>query len=243
MILRDGIFYASLLQEQPVIHGFTTRRWGNLGFGKNPGDPDVIANRKALWEKLGLADRIQIQPRQIHSVIIIHELEFVPGIAADGVFGNSPQNVFSVLTADCVPILLYHADGIVGTLHAGWRGLYDGIIPTALSRLPQQIYAALGPAIGSCCYEVGEDLATKFEQKFGDAIVVRSGEKPRLDLVQIAILQLLESGVEQMEAAHLCTACHPDLFFSYRRDGSSGRIMSFIGLTTETQRHGGITEF
>ncbi|HEY4492000.1 MAG TPA: laccase domain-containing protein, partial [Acidobacteriota bacterium] len=65
---------------------------------------------------------------------------------------------------------------------------------------------------------------------FGEPVVVHSAGKPRLDLIQVAILQLLESGVEEMEAAHLCTACHPDLFFSYRRDGSSGRMMSFIGL-------------
>ena len=230
MFLRDGILYASLLEGRPLVHGFTTRRWGNLGFGKNPGDPDVIANRKALWEKLGLSNRLPIQPRQIHSDLFIHESEFVPGAAADGVYGSSPQNIFSVLTADCVPILLYHPDGIVGTLHAGWRGLYNDIIPKALTKLPSQTSALLGPAIGSCCYEVGKDLAADFQQKFGEPVVVHSAGKPRLDLIQVAILQLLESGVEEMEAAHLCTACHPDLFFSYRRDGSSGRMMSFIGL-------------
>jgi copper oxidase (laccase) domain-containing protein len=80
-----------------------------------------------------------------------------------------------------------------------------------------------------CCYEVSEDLAADFARKFGEEFIDRSKTKPHLDLVSVAIQQMMNDGAEEIEAAHLCTKCHPELFFSYRRDGSSGRQMAFIG--------------
>src|SRR5439155_17831875 len=102
------------------------------------------------------------------------------------------------------------------------------IIPNAMERFGSDAIAVIGPAIGVCCYEIGEDLASQFEAKFGKKFIVRRDAKPHLDLVAIATQQLERSEVAELEAAHLCTFCHPDLFFSYRRDGSSGRQMSFI---------------
>ena len=135
------------------------------------------------------------------------------------------------MTADCIPLLIYHPDGLVAVIHAGWRGLYSEIIEKTLARLPKGVFAAAGPSIGPCCYEVDEDLAAQFEKKFGAEAVVRNpGAKPHLDLRAVAIRQLQYAKVEDMEISHLCTFCHPDLFFSYRRDGSSGRMMALICL-------------
>jgi copper oxidase (laccase) domain-containing protein len=100
-----------------------------------------------------------------------------------------------------------------------------------MAQVPRGALAAVGPAIGVCCYEIDEDLAGQFERKFGEDVVVRENEKkPHLDLVAVAAQQLQEAEIDEMELSHLCTACHPELFFSFRRDGSSGRQMSFIGL-------------
>lgn len=231
MILRNGIFYADLLSDLPVIHGFTTRAWGNLGYGKIPGDPEVTAGRKKLFDSLSLKDRNHVQPRQIHSGRCIRADEFQSGIEADAEYSGFRQDLLSVLTADCVPILMYHPDGLVAAVHAGWRGLKNGIIPNTLAQLPAGPVAAIGPAIGPCCYEVNEDLSEYFRQAYGsDVIHAIEGNKPRIDLVAVATLQLRQAGVREIEISHLCTFCHPDLFFSYRRDGSSGRMMSFIGL-------------
>jgi hypothetical protein len=230
MLLKEGIFHSELLAAQPVVHGFTTRAFGNLGFGKNPGDPVVLKNRECFFQQTGLSDRTHIQPKQVHSDRAVSTLSFYPGYEADAVFSRDPQHLLSVLTADCVPILLYFPAGFVAAIHAGWRGFYHDIIPKTLDRLPREAIAAVGPAIGPCCYEVGNDLASDFEEKFGTEAVDKSHEKPHLDLIQAAIQQLTACGVGEIDAARLCTHCHPDLFFSFRRDGSSGRQMSFITL-------------
>jgi hypothetical protein len=231
MILRNGIFFSTVLEDAPVIDGFTTRQWGNLGFGKKPGDPEVITNRAKLFDHMQLNGRALVQPKQVHSDRCLPAAEFVPGIEADAVYGASSRHLFSVLTADCVPVLLYHPDGMVAVVHAGWRGLYGEILPNTLARLPAYPVAVIGPAIGSCCYEVSPQMAADFAAKFGNEVIEAGRENgPHLNLVRTAILQLQKAGVEEIEAAHLCTACHPDLFFSYRRDGSSGRMMAFIGL-------------
>jgi polyphenol oxidase len=227
MLLKDGIFRSDLI---PILHGFTTREWGNLGYGKNPTDPDVTANRSRLFDVLNVRDRIHVQPKQVHSATVIDANQFVAGQEGDAVFSNSSQHLLSVLTADCIPILFYHPDGVVAATHAGWRGLLNEIIPATLKVLPKNPVAVLGPAIGRCCYEVSESLAKDFADQFGESVVDRTYEKPHLDLVRSAILQLEQGGVSQFEAAHFCTFCHPELFFSYRRDGSSGRQMSYIAL-------------
>lgn len=231
MQLRNGILSSTLFEDLGIPHGFTTRAWGNLGFGKKPGDPEVIANRKKLFESEHLVERRLIQPKQIHSSHFVSAPDFIPGMEADAAYCDAPGYLLSVLTADCLPLLVYHPEGWVAAIHAGWRGLYDGIIPATLAQLPEQTWVAMGPSIGPCCYEVSQELADRFVDRFG-ADIVQSGAtgKPHLDLQQVAMLQLDQSKVAEIDLAHFCTACHPDLFFSYRRDGSSGRMMSFIGL-------------
>jgi YfiH family protein len=231
MELRNGILSSTLFEVRAIPHGFTTRAWGNLGFGNEPGDPEVIANRKKLFESENLTDRKLIQPRQVHSIRSVSAPDFIPGMEADAVYCDAPGYLLSVLTADCLPLLVYHPEGFAAAIHAGWRGLYDAIIPETLRQLPEGSKVVIGPSIGPCCYEVSHEMANNFANKFGEAVVQRNeSDKPHLDLQTIAILQLETSNVDELEVSHLCTSCHPELFFSYRRDGSSGRMMSFIGL-------------
>ena len=231
MQLRNGILSSPLFETSGIPHGFTTRSWGNLGFGQKPGDPEVIANRKKLFETEHLTDRRLIQPKQVHSNRFVSAPDFVPGIEADAVYCDAPGYLLSVLTADCLPLLVYHPEGVIAAIHAGWRGLYDEIIPATLAGLPDQVKVAVGPAIGPCCYEVSDTLAQQFANKFGaDVIEPGPSGKPHLNLQSVAVLQLQQSNVAEIDLAHFCTSCHPDLFFSFRRDGSSGRQMSFISL-------------
>ena len=105
-------------------------------------------------------------------------------------------------------------------LHVGWRGLLAGIVQSGASALGGTLAAAIGPGIGPCCYEVGEEVAAPFRERFGDD-VVRDG---RLDLWTAAERALRAAGVEDVHRTDLCTCCNPELFFSHRRDdGRTGR--------------------
>jgi purine-nucleoside/S-methyl-5'-thioadenosine phosphorylase / adenosine deaminase len=230
MILRGNFLQSELFAQFPVVHGFTLRGAGNLGFGKNSGDPEVIKNREELFRELGVSNRIHVQPKQIHSPESIHAAQFRSGMAADGIYTDTNRHLVSILTADCLPLLAYHSEGVVAAIHAGWRGLFENVIPNTLAKLPANPSVAVGPAIGVCCYEVGEDLAEQFQAKFGNDVVERTKPKPHLNLPLVALRQLQQAGVEDFEVAHLCTYCHSDLFYSFRREGSAGRMMSFIGL-------------
>ncbi len=149
--------------------------------------------------------------------------------------------MLGILTADCVPILIADADGkAVGAAHAGWRGTAARIAETAVLRLiekfriePQKLTAAIGPHIGPCCYEIGEEVASEISD---DAVILRRSDwsKPHLDLAGANRRQLLRAGIpeERIEASSLCTKCREDLFHSYRRDGKRmGHMLSVIGIT------------
>jgi YfiH family protein len=152
--------------------------------------------------------------------------------------------VLTIRVADCVPLLIADRQtGAVAAVHAGWRGTARGIVARAVARLqrtfgsnPENLVAGLGPSIGPCCYQVGSEL----EQAFSDAgwsddararCFVHDRDT-RLDLWSANADQLREAGVpaDSIHIAGLCTACHPDLFDSYRRDGAgTGRLVGFIG--------------
>ncbi len=135
------------------------------------------------------------------------------------------------LSADCLPIALVRVDGsrpAVAVLHAGWRGLLAGIAAAGKRALGEgPVAAAIGPGIGPCCYEVGEEVARPFRERFGEDIV-RSG---RLDLWQSAERALRAAGVEDVHRFDRCTACEPEAFFSHRRDaGRTGRqgVLAYV---------------
>jgi len=142
----------------------------------------------------------------------------------DGLWSNEPGQGMMLLTADCLPLALARANGsapALAILHVGWRGLLAGIVERGAEALGGgRLTAAIGPGIGPCCYEVGEEVADSFRAAFGDGIVQES----RLDLWSAAEQALRAAGCEEVERTDLCTYCHPDRFFSHRRDhGRTGR--------------------
>jgi hypothetical protein len=142
----------------------------------------------------------------------------------DGLWSDEPGRAMLLLTADCMPIALARGDDetpAVGILHAGWRGLLAGIVAAGVRAVGARgLAAAIGPSIGPCCYEVGEEVATPFRQAFGDD-VARGGT---LDLWTAAERALRAAGVQHVQRLDICTSCHGERFFSHRRDaGKTGR--------------------
>jgi YfiH family protein len=169
------------------------------------------------------------QKTQVHSADLCEVTERGQTCgSADGLYSRSPEIPITVGHADCVPILLARRDGgMVAALHGGWRGIFAGIISAFGSRLaalgetaPQWV-AAVGPAIGPCCYEVDEELTVRFEARFPHipASVVRP-EFRRLDLAAIADHELKELGIAQVQKLSMCTHCN-------RADDSSFRFRSY----------------
>ncbi|MCH8017185.1 MAG: polyphenol oxidase family protein, partial [Acidobacteria bacterium] len=140
-----------------------------------------------------------------------------------------------VRTADCLPILVLLAEKKqVCVLHTGWRGTRDRITREGVSRFleatqasPQQLIAAMGPCIRKCCYEVGPEVRNQYAQSGHDLDRCFSG--PQLDLVEANSAQLQELGVTRILDSKMCTACRTDLFYSYRREGETGRMWLLAG--------------
>ena len=158
----------------------------------------------------------------------------------DALITDQKGMVLTILTADCVPILLYdEIKGVVAAVHAGWKGTKANIVAKTVLKMqkvfgsdPQDIVAGVAPSIGRCCYEVGEDVARHFfDTPEG---FTKKGEKFMLDLPYINKYQLLDAGLKEshIEMSGVCTACEVEHYFSYRKEqGCSGRFMSMIGMS------------
>jgi hypothetical protein len=192
-----------------------------------------------------LAGRVEprmpvLLPRQVHGTRVALADPTWTGEEADGLVTASSGTVVGVVTADCVPILLVaERQRVAAAVHAGWRGAAAGIVAAALAQMrrafgvePSDVEASLGPAIGPCCYEVGDEVREAFERRSGS--VTRpswSGRTGRIVLdLRGAIRLLLDAeGVRRTDLIGPCTRCAPE-FCSYRRDGATaGRQLSFIG--------------
>jgi purine-nucleoside/S-methyl-5'-thioadenosine phosphorylase / adenosine deaminase len=212
---------------------FTTRLGGvsegpyaSLNLGRQSGDDveRVDENRRIACEAVG-ADAASLALNfQVHSARVRQAEPATRGERADGLWTDEPGLPILALAADCLPIVLARVDGsrpAVAVLHAGWRGLLEGIVASGVAALGGPALAtAIGPGIGPCCYEVGEEVAAPFRVRFGDDIVRES----RLDLWTSAERALRAAGVERVDRFDRCTACEPETFFSHRRDrGRTGR--------------------
>jgi YfiH family protein len=164
----------------------------------------------------------------------------------DAIVTNQPNLLLSIQTADCVPVLfLDEVRRVIAVAHAGWRGTVAGIVTKTLQVMqdrfrchPRTIRVAIGPSIGACCYEVDGAVLTPLKRAFPSWSGVVDGEsrsRAYLDLRGLNRWQLEAAGVNpsRIETVNLCTACRPELFYSYRRDGKgTGRMTSGIGLTS-----------
>ncbi len=210
---------------------------------------EIIANRRNLARQLSVDETsVFVTANQTHSshVCIIDKKEMQGWERledavedCDALLTDQENVIVGILTADCVPILLYDpVRRVVAAVHAGWRGTEGEIVIKTVGAMkhrfgtdPSDILAGVAPAIGKCCYEVGEDVASHFSA-YPDAID-RLGEKSMIDLSAINKIQMISAGIleEHIEMSGICTACEVETFFSYRREqGCSGRFMSMIGL-------------
>lgn len=202
----------------------------NLGLLTEDAEDAVAENRLRLAAALGFAPEQVVFARQVHGTRLIEGADPSRGsfvldsrtkeprdvVAADGHVVREPGLVPLVFVADCLPVAL-HGPGGVAMVHAGWRGLAGGILAAAAEAVGAT-RAAVGPGIGPCCYEVGEEVLAAFAG-LGD---VADGRM--LDLPEVARRLLARAGVDEVESAGLCTSCEADLFFSHRRDdGLTGR--------------------
>ena len=206
-------------------------------------DPLVQMNRIRFVAAAGAVGWPVLKLKQVHSGIVrVMDDTSAAGEAVEGdaAITSLTGVLLSVQTADCVPILLAdsHARAIA-VVHAGWRGTAAHIVETTVAELrqhyqvdPQDVVAAIGPHIGVCCYEIGEEVV----EAIGDnSAIERRPEwpKPHLNLGEVNRRQLSSAGIPeaQIEISSLCTRCREDLFFSYRRDGArTGHMLSIIGV-------------
>ena len=184
---------------------------------------------------------------QVHGtdVLAIDRRTAVASGSYDAIVTNQPGVLVAIETADCVPILLLDPSrGVYAAVHAGWRGTLGSIVEKTIAVMQSRfgchvrsIRAAIGPSIGVCCYEVNGTVLAPLKRGFpfwADVVENVKGTKAHLDLRGFNRRQLEGAGIspDRIETVNLCTACHPDLFYSYRRDGArTGRMMSGIGLT------------
>jgi polyphenol oxidase len=195
-------------------------------------EPDrVRENRQRLASSLGRNPEGVVMGRQVHGTELReHEAPQEPRVYAEVV--RSPDEVDAqatsnadltplVMVADCLPVAVVGSGG-VAMAHCGWRGLAGGIIAEAASTVDAEA-AVIGPGIGPCCYEVGDEVRSEFEDLGG----VARGRM--LDLTAVATVLLARAGVTDLESSGLCTSCNPELFYSHRRDGErTGRQAGLV---------------
>jgi YfiH family protein len=219
--------------------GFSQGHFESLNLGLLTGDdrPTVIRNRHRLADTAGVAPENVAMGWQVHGTEIKEWEGPDPDTAfldpqgghlkVDGHITRTPDLAALVLVADCLPVAIA-GDGTVAMLHCGWRGLAGGLIAQATARMGATagFAAAVGPGIGACCYEVGDEVLAAFADLDGVA------DGRMLNLRAIAERQLRAAGIEQVEQVDYCTSCHPELFFSHRRDnGVTGRQGGMAWLT------------
>ncbi len=208
--------------------GISEGPYASLNLGRMTGDnvERVDENRRLLCAEIDVdAARLTLN-RQVHSTLVHRAEPGVRGEPGDGLWTDEPGQPILAMTADCLPIALARADGqpAVAVVHAGWRGLLAGIVRVGAEALGGRLHAAIGPAIGPCCYEVGEEVSKPFAEAFGSDVV--RGRK--LDLWSAAERALVAAGVEDVVRTDLCTFCNPDRFFSHRRTGKPRGVQGVI---------------
>ncbi|MGB6386281.1 MAG: peptidoglycan editing factor PgeF, partial [Terriglobales bacterium] len=269
--------------------GGVSRAYGgnalNLGFTQHDSRTTVERNRELFLKELDVANGHKSWPlislRQIHSDLIFHvdreadrdRIDGMPEqlLAGDGIITDTPGLLVTVQTADCLPVILVDRKRrAVGVFHAGWRGTVKRIVEKGVGEMrkhfksdPRNIIAAIGPGIRGCCYDVGEEVRTKFEAQFAYAsslfreikesdpvrekypLLFLTARAPGhselpvklfLDLVEANRRQLLDAGVlaRNIDTTSPCTACHTELLFSFRAEkGVTGRMMAAAGIRAD----------
>lgn len=209
----------------------------NLGSHVKDNPVHVAQNRQLLSQFLPSEP---VWLNQIHGINVVDAAQTDGVPDADASFTNHKNVVCVTMTADCLPILVCDTAGtLVASIHAGWRSLCDGVIEATIAKLPAKpanLMAWLGPAIGSNAFEVGSDVREQFIAKDAKAVLAfkKHGEKYLADIYQIATQRLNNLGVTQIygggQSENWCTFTDEKRFFSFRRDGVTGRMATLIWL-------------
>ncbi|OAJ95966.1 peptidoglycan editing factor PgeF [Vibrio bivalvicida] len=217
------------------VDGFSTGVYQGLNLGMHVGDEisKVEQNRQWLIEQAKLPSA-PVWLNQTHSSVV-EEIKAPTALVldADGVFTQSSGVVCSAMTADCLPVLLTNVQGTqVAAVHAGWRGLASGIVENALEKFDGEVMAWIGPAIGSQVFEVGKDVVDAFVSVDTGAMAAFAPRELQgkwlADMNQLITQRLQRAGVSQVYYSNLCTYSDAERFYSYRRDGVTGRQATFI---------------
>ena len=217
------------------VGGFSTAPYQGLNLGAHVGDDLSIVEKNRDW--LAQEAKMPSAPiwlNQTHSTVVAQVSDPITQVLdADGVFTSASQVVCSAMTADCLPVLLTNTQGTqVAAVHAGWRGLANGIVENALELFSGEVMAWLGPAIGPQAFEVGDDVLqafVDFDSQAHQAFTPRDVEGKWLaDMSKLATQRLNKLGIAQVFDSGLCTFQHKEDFYSYRRDGVTGRQATFI---------------
>lgn len=217
--------------------GISTGPYAALNLGNHVGDdPQNVAANRAL-----LGQHVPMEPlwlTQVHGTTVVNAACTCPHAEADASIARITHRICAIMTADCLPVLFCDIKGTaVGAAHAGWRGLNAGILEATIKAMqtpPGEIMAWLGPAIGPDAFEVGPEVRAAF---IAHDALAESAFRPSAnvgkwlaDLYQLACQRLAASGITQVYGGDRCTYSEADTFFSYRRDGATGRMASLIWL-------------
>jgi polyphenol oxidase len=251
MTLPLSFWRSPLLDALPWLsHGVTHRTGGvsdapydslNLGLHVSDDPCRVMENRRRVAAALGFSAERLVTAEQVHggNAAVVTEADAgstIPGV--DGLVTGTPGLLLALFFADCVPVLFADPERrVIGVAHAGWRGLVGGILEATVSAMresfssqPESLVAAIGPCIGPCCFEVGEEVAAHFPT---ETARIPDWPRPHVDLGEAAANRLKAVGIarERITEMDKCTSCHPERYFSHRRDrGRTGRMAAVIGI-------------
>lgn len=256
--------FINLSKYNSLVHFVSTRSGGlscapynslNLGFKVNDDLSAVIQNRIALADAVGINAKNFVIPSQCHSSNILIATQQHKGrgfyekddaiIDTDAIVTAEKELCLLVFSADCVPILLFDpVNAIIAAAHAGWKGTVNQIVSKVIETMttnfktnPADVVAGVGPSIGPCCYNIGEEVITIVKEKYGanTTLLQRNTKNNKLyfNLWEANVTNLIQSGVQEknIEVSALCTSCRSDLFFSHRNSGGlTGRFGAGIML-------------
>ena len=216
--------------------GFSAAPWQGFNLGDHVGDdPQAVARNRALLRRELPAEPLWL--KQVHGTRCVDAALAAPGTEADASVTRERGVVCAVLVADCLPVLLCDDEAsVVGVAHAGWRGLAAGVIEATVAAMAlpgERLMAWLGPAIGPRAFEVGNEVRECFlavDAAAAAAFVAAPGGKWLCDIALLARQRLSALGIRRIAGADSCSVADPSRYFSYRRDGITGRMASLVWL-------------
>lgn len=230
------------------VHALSTTRLGGLSSGPFAGlnlgdhvgdDPERVEENRALLQREAAIPGTLPWLSQVHG-ITVHPATtpYVTAPEADAACAHAPGHPCVVMTADCLPVLFCNRAGtVVAAAHAGWRGLHAGVLEASMTAMgcdPAEVLAWLGPAIGPDAFEVGSEVRAAFIAEQAEASEAFkpsvNADKWLADIYQLARLRLRRAGVSAIYGGEFCTVGDATRFYSYRRDGQTGRMASLIWL-------------